>query len=135
MSDTNETYVPEGYAVCTNGSCGQTYPLSNYDKDTRDVKCDVCKKGYVVGKDGSVRLSTLPHVVKTMSRDDADTFFRRESDDIRDDRLRLRRATESLLDDGGNVELLRNERDRLKDERTWLDGQIHRLNDMLGDFD
>lgn len=133
MSDTNENYVPEGYAVCTNGSCGQTYPLSHYDKDTRDVTCDVCKTGQVIGKDGSVRLSMHPTVFKTITREEDALRFTQESDEIRDERLKLRQATESLLEDG-NAEQLRIERDRLSDERAWLDRQIAELDRLLTDY-
>lgn len=50
------------YVVCQTPKCQQTYPMEQFNRDSRNVSCEKCG-GVVIDKDGGVRLSQNAAVI------------------------------------------------------------------------
>lgn len=55
------------YIICQNHDCRQTYPITQFNKNDRNVPCPTCKKGTLIGENGEVTLSGQPYVHKTIN--------------------------------------------------------------------
>lgn len=127
--------TPNGFAVCTNPSCRQTYPLSDFDAQTRDVRCKKCEKGYVVGRKGEVTLSQHPDIHLVLDDKKIERELAEEGRQLTNERRRIRKETDSylgaLLYPTVETNVLETERKRLATEYRHIGAQIDKIDKAL----
>lgn len=70
------------YIVCQTPKCQQTYPLSQFDKDSVNVSCEKCG-GVLIDKNGRANLSKNPTVIPVITAEEVEANRKRRLEEKR----------------------------------------------------
>lgn len=83
------------YLVCQTPKCQQTYPIGDFEPESKNASCEKCG-GVVVDGDGRANLSRNPHVIPVITAEEIEQNRKTRLERKRDEMAKLQSEVTEL---------------------------------------